>query len=147
MADPTASEIITFIESLEDKSATFYEKLADRFLNHREAFVSFAKESKRNKVHTVRTYRETISDALEACFSFKHLRLDNYRMNPILTENAKYNNALEKAIHFEENAIQFYCDATECSKPLMATLPRAFRDAAETRCNRKAKLESMLKGA
>ena len=142
--NPTASAIISFTERLEDDSSRFYEELAEKYAEGKETFLSFAKESRKNKVLVVRTYQETITDALEACFSFKGLNLSGYLAETTLTESMNYSDALRMAIELEEKASKFYLDASERSKSLLATIPRAFRKVAERRSNRKLKLKSLL---
>jgi len=151
----TASVIISFTEKLEDNSATFYEQLAERWAENKQPptpfskgdekkFLSFAKDSEKNKTSVVRTYRETITDALEAGFSFESLDLRNYEINTTLAENASYTDALATAIELEEKACKFYSDVAESSSLLLATIPRAFSRVAKRRGNRKVELQSML---
>jgi len=140
----TASAIISFTEKLEDSSATFYEKLADRWTENKETFLNFAKESGKNKTSIVRTYRETITDALEAGFSFEGLDLRDYAVETTLAEDANYTDALGIAIELEEKAYKFYLDVAERSQSLLATIPRAFSKVAKRRDKRKLELQSML---
>ena len=92
----------------------------------------------------IRTYRETITDALEACFAFKGLNLNDYTVKTTLMEDTGYSDTLKMAIELEEKASEFYLDTAERSKSLLATIPRAFREVAERRSNRKLKLKSLL---
>jgi hypothetical protein len=161
----TASAIISFTEELEDSSATFYEALAERWpedkqpptpsplskgarglygKGDKDKFMNFAKESEKNKTSVVRTYRETITDALEAGFSFEGLNLSDYEAKTTLTENVSYSEALGMAIELEEKACKFYSDVAERSQSLLATIPRAFSRVARRRSERKLKLQSML---
>jgi rubrerythrin len=140
----TASAIINFAEKLEDDSSNFYEKLAERFAESRTVFLSFVEESKKNKVLVTRTYRETITDALEACFSFEDFSLNIYAVKANLTKETSYTEALRMAIKLEENVSKFYLDAAEFSKCLLATIPSAFRKVAERRNCRKQLLKSLL---
>lgn len=140
----TASAVISFAEKLEDESSKFYDKLAERYTESKETFLSFVKESRKNKVLVIRTYQETISDALEACFSFKGLNLSDYLTETTLTEGISYSDALKMAIELEEIASKLYSDVAEWSKSLLATIPSAFRKVAERRNNRKLKLKSLL---
>lgn len=143
----TASAIINFAEKLEDDSANFYEKLAEKFVEMKSVFLPFAEESKKNKVLVTRTYRETITDALEACFSFEGLKLSNYVVKTILTEDTSYSDALRTAIELEDKASKFYLDVAELSKSLLATIPSAFRKVAERRNSRKQVLKSLREKA
>ena len=92
-----------------------------------------------------RTYRETISDALEACFSFEHIILSDYTVNTELTENTRFDDALRAAINLEDKASTFYLDVAEQCKSLLATIPAAFKKVAERRSNRKRALEALLR--
>lgn len=145
MGEPnaTASAIISFVERLEDDSSRFYEELAEKYAEGKETFLSFSKESRKNKVLVIRTYQETITDALEACF-IKGLNLSDYLAETTVTEDMSYSDALKVAIELEEKASKFYSDAAEQTKSLLATIPRAFRKVAERRNNRKLKLKSLL---
>ena len=140
----TASIIISFSEKLEEDSSRFYEELAERYEETKGVFLSFAKESQMNKVLVTRTYQETISDALEACFSFKGLSLDNYKVKTTLTKDTSRIDALKMAVELEKRACAFYLDAAERSRSLLATIPTALKKIAERRNARKLKLESLL---
>lgn len=146
MGEPnvTASAIITFAEKLEDATSEFYRKLAGRCTDNKEKFLGFAKESEKNKVQVIRTYQETISDALEACFSFEGLNLSDYVVETKLTEDMSYIDALKTAIELEEKASRFYSNVAELSKSLLATIPRILRKVAQKRNSRKLTLRSLL---
>lgn len=140
----TASSIINFTEKLEDDSAAFYEGLARKFAQNKEIFLSISEESRKNKILVTRTYRETITDALEACFCFETLNLNDYKINVELAEDASLSEALKVAIRLEENASKFYSDVAEQCKSLLATIPRAFQRVSEKRKTHKQRLESLL---
>ncbi|MGD8506509.1 MAG: hypothetical protein PVF15_07600 [Candidatus Bathyarchaeota archaeon] len=146
MGEPnvTASAIIRFTEELEDATSEFYKRLAERHTENKETFLGFAKESEKNKVQVVRTYQETISDALEACFSFEGLNLSDYMVEMKLTEDMSHSDALKTAIELEEKANKFYSNVAELSESLLATIPRIFRKVAQKRSSRKLTLESLL---
>ena len=138
----TCSAIVSFVEKLEGKSSKFYEELAEKYTEGKETFLAFAKESRKNKVLVTRTYQETITDALEACFI--QINLNDYLTEPTSKEGMKYLDVLKIAMELEEKAGKFYLDAAERSESLLATIPRAFRKVAERRNNRKLKLKSLL---
>jgi len=140
----TASAIINFAEKLEEDSAKFYEELAKRYSESKEIFSAFAKESEKNKTQVKRTYQETITDALEACFSFKGLNLGDYKVETNVTQAKNYANALQMAIELEEKASKFYSNVAELCQSLLATIPMAFRKVADRRNNRKQTLKSLL---
>jgi len=139
----TASAVISFTQELEDHSAEFYEQMAKAFPESAELFLNFAKEDRRNKKLVTRTYQETITDALEACFAFEGLRLENYAIETTLTATTSYSEALEIAIELEDKACEFYLDVAERSQSLLATIPRAFRRVAKRRSKRKPKLQTL----
>ena len=140
----TASMVITFAGNLEDSTASFYERLAEIHAEQRQLYLGFAKDSRRSKTLVVRTYQETISDALEACFCFEGMTLEGHAPDSALPEGISLASALQRAIVLEETAIGFYTDAAERSASLLATIPGAFRRAAKTRTKRKQKLEALL---
>jgi len=143
MGEPTTcSAIVSFAEKLEDNSSKFYEQLAEKYPEGKETFLAFAKESKKNKVLVTRTYQETITDAIEACFI--QINLSNYLAETTWKEGMSYHDALKRAIELEEKATKFYLDVAERSKSLLATIPTAFRKVAEGRNNHKLKLKSLL---
>lgn len=143
--EATCSAIISFASKLEDDSSKFYEQLAEKLTEERETFSEFAKECRKNKLLIVRTYQETITDALEACFI--KIDLHDYVAEATLNRDTRYLDALKTAIRLEEKASKFYFDAAEQSKSLLATIPRAFRKVAERRNNRKLKLKSLLEAS
>jgi len=138
----TASAVISFAKKLEEDGAQFYEGLAQRYTNDREALLSFAKENRKNVVLIERTYYGVITDALEGCFSFQ-IKAVEYAFETRLAENASYAAALNKAVEMEEKIIKFYSDAAEQSKSLMADIPRAFAMIAKKRNIRSSKLKSL----
>ena len=140
----TASAIISFVEQLEDSSSRFYEGLAERFADNRDRFLAFAKESGKNKELVIRTYQETITDALEACYSFEGMRLQDYDVEHTLAGGAGYPEALKMAVELEGKASQFYQDVAERGQALLATIPRAFRKVADRRSKRKLELQALL---
>ena len=75
----TTSMVVSFSERLENESARQYAALAERFPEHAAEFSLAAEECSKHKVWITRTYQETISDALEACFCFQGLDLAHYR--------------------------------------------------------------------
>lgn len=121
----TASSVISLARELEGKAAEFYENLAQRYADGKDAFLAFAKENKKNVVQIERAYYGVISDALEGCFAFD-LESDDYTIETVLADNADYSEALGRAVKIEETVVNFYTTAAEQSKSLMADVPRAF---------------------
>ena len=140
----TTAAIIRYSENLEDDSSAFYETLAERWPAHKEAFLAFARDGKKNKTQVVRTYQETISDAYEASYSFEGLSLRDYEFDTSLRQETSLMEGLESALALEEQACAFYLDVAERSKALLATIPRAFTRVAKKRSQRKSSLEALL---
>lgn len=140
----TASGVIHFTEELEDAAASFYEGLAQRFVAQKDAFGAFARDSRKNKTLVVRTYQETITDALEACYCFEGLMLNDYAPVAALSEQAGLSDAVGVGLALEEQAVRFYLDVAQRSQALLATIPRAFRRVAELRGKRKDALQALL---
>ncbi len=145
--EATASAVISFVERLEGDSSRFYGEMADKYPENRETFVKFAKECEKSRTLVIRTYQETITDALEACFSFKGLRLSECQIETILPEKVSYVDDLKTALKLEEKAAKFYADVAERSGQLLATIPRAFKKAAETRSRRMSELKEIMKAS
>jgi len=139
----TASEVISFTKKLEEDGARLYEDLAQRYIEDREAWLSFARENRKNVVQVERTYYGVITDALEGGFAFK-IDPDEYTFEAELAENASCSDDLGKAIEMEEKIIKFYSDAAEQSKSLLSDVPRAFTVIARKRGDREAKLKALL---
>ena len=108
---------------------------------------SFSKDGGKNKTWGVRTYQETISDALEATFCFEGMDLGDYTIETTLAEGASYADDLEMAIALEEKVCEFYLEVAKRSESLLATIPSAFKRVAKKRNKRKLKLQSLLDAA
>ena len=139
----TASAIIRFSTELEARSAGFYRELTARYPQHEETFAGWAEECGKSSTQVTRTYRETITDALEAGFSFAGLSLAAYEVDLDLPAGIGLDQALGKAVALEEQAIAFYQDVAERSDSLLATIPHAFRRAARTRQRRLEELGTL----
>jgi rubrerythrin len=139
----TAAAIISFSTDLESRSEAFYQALGERFAEQEATFDRFAKDCAKSSTTITRTYQETITDALEAGFSFEGIALSNYETDTELPEGIDLNQAIAQAIALEETAIAFYQDVAEASEALLATIPRAFRRVARTRRRRRDKLQAL----
>jgi len=141
----TTSTIIYFAENLEEQSSIFYEELAKKFANKKDTFMSFAKESRTNKISIIRTYQETVTDAFETGFSFENLNLSEFNIDIKITKNDNLSDMLRKAIELEEKMIKFYTVVAEKSKTLLGAISTDLSRIAEKRYKRKLKLEEILK--
>lgn len=142
----TASVVINFVENLEENTFRFYEELAEKHFRSKDLLLSFARDSRKNKVVLTRTYRETITDALEACFCFKGLILPEIEIQDIKQESL-YLDDLKTAIDLERKAVAFYLGLARCSGSLLSTITRSFERVGQTRDRRIHVLESLLKTA
>ena len=140
----TAAAVIRFATEVEEKSAQFYDDCAKRYSEVEETFLSFVRENKKNVTLVKRAYYGVISDALEACFSFKGLKVDEYFFETECDEKAALSDILTMSLEMENNIQDFYQRASALSESLMADLPRALKKVAEKRKERKHTLESLL---
>ncbi|MFC1860022.1 hypothetical protein ACFLYC_00390 [Chloroflexota bacterium] len=138
----TASSVISFAKSLETELAKFYEDLSQRYAGSKDVFLSFANENRKNIIQIERAYYGVITDAIEGCFAF-NINADDYALKTELAEGGSYSDALDKATELEEKIVQFYSDAAEQSKSLMADVPRAFLMVAKKLDKRKTMLNSI----
>jgi len=140
----TAAAIISFTQELETKSSTFYSELAERWPENKEIFLTFAEAGEKHKTWVVRTYQETISDALEASYAFAGMDLGDYLVKTALPQGSSYTTDLQMALALEEKVCDFYLEVANRSQSLLATIPMAFKRVAKKRDKRKAKLQSLL---
>jgi rubrerythrin len=138
----TASETISFAKELEEKSAKFYEDLAQRYDENKDTFVSYAKENNKYFNQIQRAYYSVITDAIEGGYAFD-LETDDHTLDTELPDKASYSDALDKAVEIEEKIVEFYTVAAEQSMSLMADVPRNFKIVARKRRNRIATLKSL----
>jgi rubrerythrin len=143
MGNITASAIISFTEELEDRSAAFYTDLAERFPKDAEVFLSIAGNCEKIKKMVIRTYRETVSDALETGFSFDGLKLISYD-SELTLDSDEFGETLEKAIALEKKAAGFYEEVARRSRSLLATIAMAFKNADKRRKQNLQKLELLI---
>jgi rubrerythrin len=141
MALNTCSEGISYARGLEEASAGFYERLAQRFPDDAEAFRGYAAGNKKNVANVERAYFGVITDALEGCYAF-NIEPEDYAIDVEVPEGLDRAGALAKAIAIEETLTRYYTDAAEQSKGLMADVPRAFTLVARKRGERIEELKA-----
>jgi hypothetical protein len=140
----TASAVMSFAQRLEEDSAAFYRQLAQRWPEHAELFLEFAKECEKSRIHLTRTYQETITDALEACFCFEGMDLESHWAEAATAADLGLGDAIAVAVRLEDRASVFYHEVAQRSQSLLATIPRAFSRAAKVRDKRKSMLQSIV---
>jgi hypothetical protein len=138
----TASETISFVKDLEEKSAKFYEDVFQRYSKDEDVLLAFAKENRKYFTQIQRAYYSVITDAIEGCYAF-NLNSGDYIFETDLPENATYADTLAKAIEIEEKILDFYHVAADQSMSLMADVPRNFKIVAKKRKNRIPTLKSL----
>jgi len=142
-ASKTTAEIVRFAGGLEEDSARFYEALAARFPDKADAFSGWARDSRKSAQFIQRTYQETISDALEACFAFEGLDPQALAIQPPDGAGA-WPESIAQAARLEDEASRLYSTLAACSQSLLGTIADAFRSVSERRARRKAQLEALL---
>ena len=141
----TSASVISFAKQLEADSAGFYEKMAERYPEAAELFLTFSKENSKYATMIQRAYYDVITDAIEGCFAFS-VETDKYIFEREPAKEAGYTDTINQTIDMERKLISFYTDAAEQSKAFMADVPRAFLIVAKKRKNREDKLRTLLKG-
>jgi rubrerythrin len=135
--------VVSFAGRLEERSTSFYNKLAEQFPDHADIFRSCAREGNLNKVLLIRTYQETVTDALETGFSFEGLDLKDGVPEGVWEQSANLKEAVGNAIVLERAAVNFYADIAGRSQILLSTIYSAFKRVEAVRRNRLAKLGSL----
>jgi predicted transcriptional regulator of viral defense system len=138
----TASEGMTLARKLENDSAQFYEGLAKKFAPDAEAYLSFAKDNKKNIAQIDRAYYGVITDALEGGYAF-NLETESYVLKTAIPEKAKYADVLKQAAAMEKKIIAYYTAAAEQSRALMADVPQTFLLVAKKRKRRLEAIKSL----
>ncbi|MCD6409015.1 MAG: hypothetical protein J7L98_01555 [Candidatus Verstraetearchaeota archaeon] len=144
MSEVTASAIVDFAVKLEENASKFYKELAERFPDKKLSLQSFAKTCDRNRISILRTYQETITDAIEAGYSVKEVNLNDYAVDFSLPANISLADALKKAVDFEEKVASLFSTVAEQSKDLLHTIADAFRIAARKHRDQKQKVEALI---
>ena len=141
----TSASVISFAKQLEADSAGFYEKMAEKYPEAAELFLTFSKENNKYATMIQRAYYDVITDAIEGCFAFS-VETDKYIFEREPAKESGYTDTINQAIDMERKLISFYTDAAEQSKAFMADVPRTFLIVAKKRKNREDKLRTLLKG-
>jgi rubrerythrin len=142
----TTSIFIRFHGEFEDEIKAFYESLAviDKYSAGRETFLTFIKENKKHKDMVLRTYREVITDALEAAFPLRDLNESDYEIKTKLMEDMSFQDVIKIAIEIEEKSYKYCRDAGESTSGLLADIPQAFEWVAKRKKIRIRKLEDLI---
>ena len=140
----TCSGTISLAKKLEKDSSDFYERAAERDVDNKGLFLSFAEENRKFVTQIERAYYGVISDAIEGCFAF-NLNRDDHEFNLEMPGGVSLSVVVEKAIEIEKKMTDFYNTAAEQSKSLMADVPRAFKMVVKKRIKREDTLKALLR--
>ena len=130
----TTSETISFAKDLEEKSANFYEAVAERY-DEAKDLSSYKEENRKFSIQIQRAYQSVITDAIEGCFAFQ-VESDDFTIKTDLPENMSFADAIKQALAVEEKIIDFYNTAADQSMSLMADIPRNFKLVVKKRSKR-----------
>lgn len=139
----TSASVISFARQLETDSASFYEKMAERYPKAAELCLAFSKENSKYITMIERAYYGVITDAIEGCFAFS-VETEKYAFGKEPARGLGYADALNQAIEMEQKLVSFYTDAADQSKAFMADVPRTFLIVARKRKDRGDKLRALL---
>ena len=137
----TTSETISFAKDLEEKSANFYEAVAERY-DEAKDLSSYKEENRKFSIQIQRAYQSVITDAIEGCFAFQ-VESDDFTIKTDLPENMSFADAIKQALAVEEKIIDFYHTAADQSMALMADIPRNFKLVAKKRSKRIDQLRAL----
>jgi len=131
----TMAAVMAFITKVEEGSAEFYERCAEKFPEPREPFLSWSKENRKFEKNIKRTYYGVITDTIESNFSFEGLDTLDYEFDTELPEDGDSSVIKEKAEEIEKKIKEFYLKAPELSEGLLADIPRVLRKIAKKEKN------------
>ncbi len=138
----TASETLSFLRELEEKLALFYEELARRFPEQKDAFLAYAKENRKYNKQIQMAYQSVITDAIEGCYAFD-LEAEDYTFDTELPEGADLAQAAARALEMENKILACYTLGAEQSGSLLADVPRNFKIVLRKRKPRLEQLKAM----
>jgi hypothetical protein len=113
-----------------------------KFSKYQDIFSSFIKESKQHKTLISRSYREVITDAMEAAFPLNNLNEEDYEINLTSVDKLNFSEKINKAVQIEEACKKFCIDAKESLTGLLADVPEEFGLVTERKNLRIKKLKS-----
>ena len=139
----TAASVIKYVSRLEVESAALYEEWSKLHENLRNSFERFSEQNKKHEQKVKRAYYSVVSDALETGFCFTGLRSD--LTIPKIRQEATVLEILETAIGLEKAVRDFYVEAADLSKCLLADVPREMQKVAKARNERIDQLLAMAR--
>ncbi len=137
----TAASVITYVSKIELDSAKLYEQWGSVHEKLRASFAAFAKANRKNEQRVKRSYYSVVSDALETGFCFKDLRADI--VIPEFSKGASIPEILNLAVKLEKEIQNFYMQAANSSRALLADVPRQMDKVIQERTRRVEQLLAM----
>lgn len=119
----TTSQLLSYHKQLEEKQATFYQSLEQRYPQHSEVFERLAKNSLRHRDMAQRAYREGVTDAFEVGFLANPLATEDY---VLVESDGNLMTDVVTMISNEEIIIRFCLDAASSSSKLLPDVPETF---------------------
>ncbi len=138
--------ILNFAEKLETRDQDFYNDIAENPVcaGHRQMFMQFAADAKKNCQAILRTRRENITEMiLEPIENFTRAPFDD---DFPMADNFSTGDALTNALHRETRAEGYYREASNKLKAL-PEVARALKQIAKKRAAHKKKLEEVSSGS
>ena len=129
----TMAAVMTFITKVEEASADFYERCAERYPELKDRFLSWSKENRKFEKNIKRTYYGVITDTIESNFSFEGLDTEQYEFDTEVPQDADSSVITKRAQEIERKIREFYLKAAELSEGLLADIPRVLRKIAKKR--------------
>jgi hypothetical protein len=139
----TASQVLGYAKQLEDDAVRLYQSMSESYPSSGEAFLSLAKQNKKNMLLIDRAYWGINNDAFETGFCFE-IDIDDGAPRLEHSGCAGYSQCIEDAIGQERKAGAFYSIAAEQSKSLLADLTRILLQIAGTKADREKTLISLI---
>lgn len=137
----TAASVITYVSKIELDSATLYEQWGTLHEKLRSSFEAFAKANRKNEQRIKRAYYSVVSDALETGFCFRDLRTDIGI--PEFSKGASVSEVLSLAVRLEKEIRDFYTQAANSARALLADVPRQMDKVSQERAKRVEQLQAL----
>lgn len=131
----TMAAVMSFVSRIEEDSASFYERCAEKYPELKERLLSWSKENRKFEKNVKRTYFGVITDTLESNYAFEGLDTDDYAFETDVPGDAS--GAVHMAQEIEARIRAFYLKASALSEDLMADIPRLFKKIAKKREDRR----------
>ena len=137
----TTSQLLSYHKQLEEKQATIYQNLAQRYPQHSDVFERLAKDSLRHRDMAQRAYREGVTDAFEVGFLANPLATEDY---VLVESDGDIKTDVVTMISNEEIIIRFCMDAASSSSKLLPDVPETFERLVKRKKRGIERLEELI---